>query len=631
MPAPQVVRPEQEFFDSERFTQLEQYLKDHWDRAVASRSEQIDHKHAVWQRNYEAIPAQSRRETPWPGASNFVVPLIRMYVDTFVARTLNIIFATRPLFTLDFLKADVRDSSELYFNRKAIHDWDYYTLTRGLMQRGAKNGTAVTKTTFEVVEEISVVAEGEEQTITTYDGPLTSVIPFEDFYVYPITAETLKQCTIKFHRIRYVEEEAIAMLDKWQVDETFVQASLEMPTDIKRDQEQNDAGVYDPWLREMHVVECHLKFDLDNTGKRYSIIALLEPKQGKLIDVYYHPYVRNLELFNEYKPLPREDMFFGEAWAQILMQAQEEASTIHNDRRNNSYIANAPIFKRKSGSLLPNPSTEWYPGKVWDLDAMDDFEVVMVGRNYNDMLAEENHIFMLAERIIGIGAVQQGNASGMMGKRGIYNASGTLAVLSESNQRQDTNIRDVRQVLGAIARTAFTLQSTYGADDPIIEMFPGKMADQIREGLASANPAQLSRAFFEIKASDAGANKEVHKANMLQMAQIIGQYGQMVPSLTTTILSTQNPVLQQLLSETASMHHRMAKQLLRAFDEYDSAEFLPDIVGALERGASQAQAGGGGAPQGAPGGASALLGGGAGALNPTTARQAVESIAQVSD
>jgi hypothetical protein len=623
MPAPKVVRPSAEFFDSDRFKELEQYLKDHWERAKQSREEQVDHHHARWQRNYEAVPAEKKRTTPWPGASNFVVTLIRMYVDTFVARTLNIIFATRPLFNLGFIASGgAREATEIYLHRKAIHDWNFYELTRNMLQRGAKNGTAVIKTIYEVTNEIDVQDEGVEEIITTYNGPRTQTIPYDDFYIYPITAETLDKAVIKFHRVRFVEEEAREKMADWGVDEEFLNSSLEMPQDVKRSQEQEDAGVYDPWLKEMHVIECHTKFALSTGGVRYNIIGLLEAKNGKLLDVYYHPYVRNTEIFNEYKPLPREDLFFGESWAQLLMQAQEEASTIHNDRRNNSYIANAPIFKRKSGSLLPNPSTNWYPGKVWDLESMDDFEIVMVGRNYNDMLAEENHVFMLAERIIGIGAVQQGNASGMMGKRGIYNASGTLAVLSESNQRQDTNIRDARQVLGAIGRTAFILQAKYGTDDEAIGMFPDKMQTEIREGLAAIDPARLSRAFFEIKASDAGANKEVHKANVLQMAQIIGQYGQMIPQLTTSILSTENPVLRQLMIEISEMHHKMAKQVLREFDNYDQSEFLPDIAAALNSGATP----GGGAPQGPPTNPGILQRGGTGPTNPVAARQTLEAI-----
>jgi hypothetical protein len=631
---PKVVRPEPEFFESDRFEELQQFLIDHWERAVLARQEQVDEKYRNWQRNYEAIPAVHRRTLPWPGASNFVVPLTRMFIDTFVARTLNIVFATRPLYTLDFLPREVKESTEEYLNRKAVYDWEHYLLTRELLQRGAKNGTVVTKTPWVVDEEYDVsmndADQMEEELITVYSGPKTTAIPFEDFYLYPITVNRLEEATILFHRIRFVEEEAKRRALKWNVSDTEIDAALEMPTDIKRDQVQADSGVQDPWLKELHLVECHLRFPLTNdANKYYNVIALLEPRTKKLFDVYYNPYPRNLRIFQDYRPSPREDFFYGESWCQILQQSQEEASTIHNDRRNNSYIANAPIFKRRSSSLLPNPSTSWYPGKVWDLEDMADFEVVMLGRNYNDMLAEENHSFMLAERLIGIGAVMQGNAAGMMGKRGIYNAAGTLAVLSESNQRQDTNIRDIRQVLGAVGKIAFTLQRQYGTDDPVIDMFPEKVAGEIRKGLQSATPDLLRKNYFEIKASDAGANSEVAKANLLQMAQTVGQYSASVPQLATQLMAvSQNPVMSQLLMQVAQMNKWMAVRLMRAFDEFDGTEFLPDIAAAFNRGAE------GAVPPGATPGPSQvnqrdILGGGASSNGVASARGSLESISQI--
>jgi hypothetical protein len=598
MPAPRVIRPKQEFFESDIFEQLQSYLADHWTRAEQARFQQVDEKYDKWRTQYEAIPAQKMRSLPWPGASNFVVPISRMFIDTFVARTLNIVFATRPLYTLDFLPTEVKDHTEKYLNRKALYDWKHYELCRKLLYRGAKNGTVVVKTPYVVEEEIDITPgaseSGEdytESTVVTFEGPQSTPIPFEDFFLYPITCNELEDAEIKFHRIRFVEEEAKRRLYKWRetnsridVDELLKQCK--MPTDIKRSQEQADAGVTDNLLRELQLVEAHLRYPLTNDPTKYfQVICMLEPTTRKLVDVYYNPYVRNLRIFQDYRPAPKEDFFFGESWCQILEQAQEEASVIHNDRRNNSYIANSPVFKRRKGSLLPNPSTNWYPGKVWDLEDMADFEVVQIGRNYNDMLAEENHILMLAERLVGIGAVQQGNASGMMGKRGIYNAAGTLAVLSESNQRQDTNIRDIRQVLGAIGKLSFLLQREYGSNDPIIDMFPPSVASKIREGIGLATPTVLAHNYFKIEASNAGANAEAEKASLMQMAQVVGQYGQSVPQMAQMLMTMENPIMRGLLLQTARMHKWMAAKLIRSMGEMDSDGLLPDIVGAFSQGA----------------------------------------------
>jgi|SRR5688572_3706287 len=586
MPAPRVVRPPAEFFDSDRRLFLEDYLLEQWKRAEDARREQVDEKYRAWQREYDGVPRVQERVLPWPGASNYVVQVCRMFVDTYVARTLNIIFATRPLYTLDFLPSDIKDSTQKYLNKKALTEWKHYDLTKGMLQRGTKNGTVVTKTTYIVEQEYDVNVSQEDESsfsedlVTTYDGPKTENIAFEDFYIYPITCNRLEDAEIIFHRIRLVEEAAVrrAFDNGWPITEDEIRSSCKVPLDIKRDEEQSRAGVSDPWLRELQLIECHLKFDLMADGKHYKIIALIDPVTGRLFDLYYHPYYRNLQIFRDYRPCPKEDFFFGDSWVQILSQTQDEASSIHNDRRNASYIMNSPIFKRKRNAMVPNPSTTWYPGKVWDLENMDDFEIVPLHGNYNDMLGEENHDLMLAERTIGLGALQQGNASGMMGKRGIYNAAGTLAVISESNQRQDTNIRDVREVLGDIAKKCYILQAVYGANDPSIDAYPPQVAAQIRQGLAMISPDMLKNSYFEIKPSDAGANSEVAKANMMQIAQIIGQYGANVPAMAQQVMTmSKNPQMVQILLQTIRMQKWMAGQLLRAFNEYDAESYLPDI------------------------------------------------------
>lgn len=602
MPAPRVVRPRPEYFwlnpaDHEQghtdlFSTLEAYLKEQWQRAFEARCAQIDDKYTLWQKNYDGVPKEERRVLPWPGASNYVVQVSRMFIDTFIARTLNIIFATRPLYVLDFLKDRVRESTEKYLNKKALVEWRHYDLCRGLLFRGGKNGTVVTKTTYEVQQEYDVTASDDpeasyqENLVTIYDGPKTTQIPFEDFYLYPITCNYLDEAEIIFHRIRLTEEAAVQRLydSEWPVDESEIRGLCTFPTDIKRDEEQQRAGVADAYLRELQLIECHLKYDLFGNGRYYQVIVLLEPSQGKIFDLYFNPYPRNMKLFQDYRPLPKEDFFFGDSWVQVLMQSQEEASQIHNDRRNSSYIANAPFFKRKRNSLVPNPSTSWYPGKVWDVEAMDDFDAVMMGRPYTDMLAEENHVLMLAERLVGIGALQQGNAAGMMGKRGIYNAAGTLAVISESNQRQDTNIRDARQVMGSIAKREFMLQSQFNPNDPMIDMISmdnPAMGDEIRQGLTMLTSSQLAHNYFEIKASDAGANSETAKANALQLIQVIGQYGASIPQMATQIRMAKDPFLRDMLIATVRLQKWAALTILRAFGNYDAETYIPDIERAL--------------------------------------------------
>src|SRR5579872_5137510 len=400
MPLPEINRPD---LPDDKRKELETYLLDHFRRAEDSRKAQLDDKYRAWQAIYDGIPFEKTRNQPWYKSSNFVVKLVQIYADTFLARTLNILFATKPLYTINGFPREMREGLEYYFNMKAVRDWKHYALAKQMIHSGNKNGTAPLKTVWHTWDKY-IVEPGEKpgdgtvgKQIITYDGPLTRVIPFDDWNCYPITANSLDDVLIKFHKQRYVEAQVRRKIDtgKWkftniehpetterQAIDGLLKGALFIPDDAKRKEEQENAGFDYLNLQELQAVECHLDYPTTNDPDRYySIVALIIPKINKLVDVWYDEYAK-VEKFALYRPFPREDLIFGQSIAEKLDQSQEEASCIHNDRRNNATLANSVMFKVRAGSQgTPNASTNFYPGKVWTLEDLDDFDVINnVGR-----------------------------------------------------------------------------------------------------------------------------------------------------------------------------------------------------------------------------------------------------------
>lgn len=630
MPKPQIARP-QDLSDDKRL-ELKQYLTLMWKRAVDGRTAQVDSDYTRWAKVYAGTPLEKERTVPFYKASNLVVPLVRIYVDTFVARTLNIMFATKPLYVVDGMPTDIREAWEFYLNKKALYNWNHYRVARELCMRGTRNGSVVFKTTYEDIETNSMTVDDngnpQDEKYSIFSGPLTSPIPFEDFYVYPTVAEVgasgavpWQDVLIKFHRVRYPEETAREMIERgdWVLSgdkETLdLDKYLTTPRDIKQMEQSSDAGVTDSRYREFQVVECHLSYAITNDAtKRYDIVALLQPQTEELIDVYFSPYSKNLNTFIDHRPYPREGLWYGESLCEILGTIQEEVSTIHNDRRNNSFIANAVCFKRRNGSLLPNPSTNWYPGKVWDLESMDDLDVINVGRDYSDMLPQEDYSFGLADKLSGIGETQQGAAQGQSGSGGVYNTMGTLSVMAEGNQRQDTNIRDVRDAMGALIDTCSRMQARWGSNDPVIDSLDPKQQDAVRQAFAILKNPNSRHIRHEVRASNAGANSEVRKASLLQMSQVIGQYGATVQQMSQQLMNPGiNPGLRMLLNDVVNMQAWMATRILREFGEADAVEVLPNVSAAIEAAVpggskgTQSPAGAGGSGAGDSGGAGDTL------------------------
>lgn len=583
-----IVRPKD--IPQDKLDELRQYLVLKWREAKRSRSEQVDSKYPDWEKAYSGVPLETVRTVPFHKSSNFVVKLIRMYLDTFVARSLNVIYATKPIYICDGLPREIKESTELYLNNKALYDWKHYALTREMCFRGNKNGTVAIKTPW--LERMAKVVTTDGVKMTTEDfievsRPNSHCVPFEDFYVYPITAQYLCQAEIIFNKVRYSEEETRRLIDAgtWTVKEgDDAETFLKRPSDNKRDEQQSDAGITDTYYKEAAPVECYLKWSFnDDANDTYSIMALIHPETEQLLDLQYNAYPDNMSIFADYRPLMREDLYYGESLCNLLGQSQEEASVIHNDRRNNSFIANAVCFKRRNGSQIPNPSTNWYPGKVFDVEDLDDLQVFQVGRNYDDMLQQENYTFQLAEKLSGISDVMQGNVSGQMGKHGIYNTSGTMAMMSEGNQRQDTNMKDVREALAEVGRQSLRLQCFLGGDDPFLNSLSDEVRAQVGEAFKFINGPKGRHLRLEVKTSSAGVNKEVERANLIQMASVVTQFGQGTLQMATQLANPGlNATLRLIMNDQVKMMKWVATRILRQFDEFDAAELLPDIAAAIE-------------------------------------------------
>ncbi len=612
-----LVRPRPEELSNDVRKELTRYISEHWVRAKDARAGQVDTDYAKWDKMWRAQPKEKVRSLPWPNASNLVVPLVRMHADTFIARTLGMTFGTHRLAKTIGYPADIAEPLEIYLNYKALYQWGAWDLSKESMTAGVKTGTAVAKTVWyqDSAYDVSPGESGEdriEEEVEIASGPETRVVPFDDLFVYPITAVREQDVLIWFHRVRYVAEVVKERCErgKWSwpfetegtglgTEKKGLKHFLQKPSDVKRDQERNDAKVIDSMLDELHVVETHFRYSLG--GKYYDLVALFVPSLEQIIDLYFNPNPRNLRSFSAYRPAARDGLFFGESWCEILSTFQEEASTIHNDRRNNSYLSNAPMFKRKSGSLVPQASAKAYPGKVWDLESMDDFDVMMVGRNYDDMMQQENWTLQLAERMTGMNSVQQGQAAGVAGgKRGIYSAQGTMAVLSESNDRQGMNIRDYRCFLGDVLKKSFIMQAKWGSNDPCLEYFSPEVRDAVVKALdyVRSNTNRVHLSPFEIRTSTAAMNKEMDRQNLMAMAGVINQYYGQTQQLSGQLLNPEmkNPGMVALITDTLKSMRYMAKRLLRAFDEIDPEGVLPDAIAAITKGrpdlAAQLGAGG---------------------------------------
>jgi hypothetical protein len=571
------------------------YLDEVWREAVNARANQIEGKFRHWMDNYAGKPKEETRTTPWPNASNFVPHLIRMHTDILNARLLGIIFGTKPFWMpKTFIEAphDWLEDLGSWLEYESFYNIGiYHPIDSGIL-RSLKSGFCVLKAPWVVTESWlgSSTAESEEAFTSTRlldEGIQLKPIAFDDYYPFPITANNLEEVQIHFHKLRFTKMavEQRARLEWW--DDTAAKALVAGPppqeTDTARASQALDAGVdINPHTGMPYkAIEAWLDYPIANDGRMYKICVVFNPhfKDAKgYLKGYFQPSSKGLNPFIGLCPMPREELIFGYSCPEIIESSQEEMAQIHNWRRDSNTIANTPGWKKRRYPDVPNPGADWYPGKVWELEDMADLEIIQFGGNYNSLMEEESFLMNWVERIMGSGAPSQGQGAGTLdGKRGVYSSQGTMALLSEGNNRLDIYLKRLRYSFHKLGNLIYSSNRDWRPDGAEYTAW-GQRGEVVKRSFQFREPEGYRGLFFEIGASNGGANRELDRNNLLLMANTMAGYYRQVTEAAGVItqLPEGHPMRETLL-QILDGARDLANRLLFAFDVDDRNKLAPDI------------------------------------------------------
>lgn len=581
-------RPVELPLSTDRKRELAGYLNHMFAEVVKARINQVESKYRKWLNNYEGTPAEKTRSTPFLNASNFMPQLSRMHSDILGARVLGIIFGTRPLFyPRTYLPAPHQWMEDLRM-------WLEQVVQRRMaFRRGFDSGvmrtvkTGVTTFKMPYVDDTFYLGQSSEHGYAAVKRSGMKIdfrpIPFEDFWPCPLTANCIDECNILFHRIRLTKDE-VEIRSSW--DKTARDELLKTPqreaVDSAKQESMTEAGIYlvRDVVRPYAPVEAWLRYQLE-PGKLFKIVVVFNPycnNERSILRSYFNPYSRGTEPFADIRILPRDDLYYGYGIPEILEQSQEEQAQIHNSRRDSNTIANIPAWKKIRNANVPNPNTNWYPGCVLELDSMNDIDILQHPIKYNNMIQEEEFLLQLANGYTGIGPPMQATGQGILsGKRGIYNSMGTLAMIAEGNRRLNIYISRLRESMDRIGSIIYDTYHDFAPDDATFKSY-GARGEVLKQIFSFKNPEDFNGIFFDIGASDAGANKETDRSNLLLMANTMAAYYRQIMEASGTLvqLPPNNPLHPILLSILDGAKD-LADRLLQAFDIGDRARLVPDI------------------------------------------------------
>lgn len=570
-------------------------------KSVESRSQQIDSDYRRWVDNYAAKPAQAIRTIPFYKASNFVPQLIRMHTDILAARQIGLLFGTRPFWMPKTFNSNIQNDVLMavgeWMHKLCQYDVNFYDPVDLSVFLATKTGLSVIKNTWVDFSKTRAVSG---QAVKDYrrEGLCLDVIPFDDLFPYPITAQFFRDCLAIFHRLRFTKEEIdfrkhIPLPYGWnpKAADKLMMGSSTPNTNSARESAAQSAGINltVDVIRPFTAVEMWGTYELEK-GKLADIVLTFNPldeTEDSILKLHYNYLPPDLDPFVDIRIMPREGLIVGDCVPNILEQSQEEQAQIHNGRRDANLIANVPGWKKLKSYTGANPSTEWYPGKCFEVDTMEDINPLVFNTNYNSLIEEEQALLQLAERYTGISPAMQGFGSGTVGKKGIYSSQGTLALLSEGNKRLDIYLQRVRRSFHKQGQLIFTSYRDFRSGGKELELY-GENGALLKQAFATKEPDDFRGVFFDLGASDASANKEVDRQNLLLMSNTMSAYYKEIMALAPSIAGMpEGSPAKELALQVLDGARDLANRILFVFDVWDRKKLVPDVREMLAGGKPQ--------------------------------------------
>lgn len=563
-----MVPPEVDMTD-EGVEALVSYLDEQITLATNERQPWLDKLARLKEKLAAPFPTEPKN---WPiqNASQIIIPIIKIAVDATATRLSQTVLAAEPLATIrtedkdDFIVSAAHNyekfldiySAERLDMREKVDTWVLETV--GL-------GTGITETTEFTDKRVMLVYNPDTQkydqiTKEIYNGPIFYNVPLEDWWIRPAYTEIAKApwCG-KSLRLTWGEIKGMAFageLDPDQIDNIW-QHKISLGDDgvvPKSVTDEEARADFEPSTRDQfRIFELAVQWDVAGLGVETELLVyyhhesrtLLRRKGGKLP----RPWEKAV-----FKKIPH--WFYGEGLAEMLEHLQEEISTTHNQRIDNSTMANLQIILVKSLIAGLRPGDRLWTGKIVKVqNVKEDVGTLRLGEIYPSTVANENIAMQYVERLSAIGAAATGTAQPVSRTT----ATAQMALLEELNRRFDRTLKSLR---GGLKRSydriniSFMERGTGGLAEQWLGAGPGQ---QVEEFLRIPRDVLARKFKIQVIATRGTVNTEVELNTQLQVwnlllnmwqqirAEAVQLSPQMLPVLAHEMVKALRPVFKRIL------------------------------------------------------------------------------------
>lgn len=557
------------------------------------------HKHKVpeWRRLASGKPREENKSWPFENCSNLVHPIIGESTDELSARVLQLIWAISPIIYYRYFTVG-KDSAAAHKNTQKSrllqqfidhvayepNELDLYRVENLWFHESTDIGTAwvcvVPEKRVEAVHVGYKPGKGNEfKNEVLYEGPKVLNLRDEDV-LYDPDANTPEESGFLARKCsptrRDLQERVFkGLYKKAAVEKILGRPDRYGPGEVRK-RENAKKGVVateDRILAEWDIYECYFYWYVGK--KKYRLIAWFHKETKTMLNQVFN-FIPENQI-----PLVRTRLSLGESgmngrgFADMGSYFQDEISTAKNQRNDATTWMMLGLNRLSPANRNVDKNMRVFPGATLPF-AAGEFEHIAVGDVTAGQLSMANEQAMIqqARERFGVGPPVGGAGAGTTNKKGQFGSMGTMAVLQESNSRNNHRTSDFRhshvKLIGLLTDMYGAMGlggkgSMFGLDDAMLD-----------EALSDFLERKVR---IPIRAATASANREVSKQNKMLLNQSLDAY---VKAQSSAIQAVENSALpafyKKWLKETAIGKCHLMQDLIREFEVSDSPEeFVPNI------------------------------------------------------
>lgn len=582
---------------------------------------------------YKALPENDVKNFPWPNASNVVIPIVAITVDTISARLQRAVLGAKdpvePHINTDkpfmmTVPVDPNDPTsqptQKPLDDKTVRDWcAWYLRESGGRDRlrtvfadmplyGDAYASPMWVEEKKVYHAYDAAGEVVEQEVPGFTGVRWNV-PAPADVIKPTGFDEWDRLPWFSLRLRYSKSDLMDFVKRG----AFKKEDVERLKPKKREDDR----------RKVERKQDNENEDTNEVYELYEIRGLLEipgvngaeSNWDELVVTYsldhkvlmrniYNPYFGKARHFVKIPFLVQSHEIDGLGVSEMSLPFQKEASTSHNQVIDAATAANAGIVVVSNNCNI-GPNEEIYPGKTVTTDGSpkEDMAIFHFSEPNAALGAVEEKAFFMNEKRTGVSVYNMGMESPTVGSRAT--ATGTTALINEGNQRFWVSIDDMRHAIEELLYLTIQQEQQMRPEGYFFE-----------KGRYIQFPQGDPRQSFALRLSltSESVNRDIEVQQMQLLIQVLNDYYMRLNQAMMLIVNPQfPPQIKLIATQTMMAASVIMKKFVERFDIEDLDGVVPTVLSALQ---AMAQVIGGAQNAGTMGGAQA---GPPGAVPPSTA------------